>query len=67
MTDQLMAAYGHLLTCRLYIEGELSDHPNSYPLADAYGMVSDACSQLRAEMADRLPEHPIRTMGGAGA
>jgi len=65
MTDQLMAAYGHLLTARLYIEGELSDHPNSFALSDAYGMVSDACGQLRGEMADRLPEHPIFTQGGA--
>jgi hypothetical protein len=63
MTDQLAAAYGHLLSARLYIEGELADHPNSYALADAYGMVTDACSQLRGEMADRQPEHPILTRG----
>jgi hypothetical protein len=67
MTDQLAAAYGHLLTARLYLEGELGDHPNSYALADAYGMVVDACSQLRAEAQDRLPEHPIMTEGGAAS
>lgn len=65
MTDQLAAAYGHLLTARLYIEGELADYPNSYPLSDAYGMITDACSQLRGEMTARLPEHPIMTLGGA--
>jgi hypothetical protein len=65
MTEQLMAAYGHLLTARLYIEGELGDYPNSYALSDAYAMVSDACGQLRGEMAERLPEHPIFTRGAA--
>lgn len=65
MTDQLMAAYGHLLTARIYIEGELAVHPNSFALSDAYGMVTDACSQLRGEMNDRRPEHPIFTPGGA--
>lgn len=57
--DTLAAAYGHLLTARLMLERELSDHPDSYALQDAVNLTDDACSQLRGEFSARLPERPI--------
>lgn len=57
--DNLEVAQGHLQAAHEALVQELRVAPDTFALCDAEALTADALSQVRGEIANRLPEYPI--------